>query len=154
MSENKPPLAPGAPLGPYTLQALLGRGQDTEVYRSHSPEVKRDVALKIYHPKPGQITGAQFKNDVGAIAALKHPNIMRIFDYGVEGDLYYIVMELVEGSSLRDLLSTHPTGLAREETMRLFSQLASAVASVTISASFTVISNQIMFCWTRASALS
>ncbi len=128
MSENKAQLMPGAKLGPYTLGALLGRGRDTEVYRASSPDLKHDAALKIYYADPGRLSSATFRNEVGVIAALKHPNIMRLYDYSTEDSRYYIVMELIEGTGLRDLLSAHPTGLERAEALRLFSQLASAVA--------------------------
>jgi serine/threonine protein kinase len=130
MSENKPQpqIGLGSKLGSYTLRALLGRGRDTEVYRAYSPELKRDVALKIYHPDLKRFTSAQFKKEMGTIAALKHPNIMRIYDFGIEGELYYIVMEKIKGTGLRDMLSAHPTGLERDETLRIFSQLASAVS--------------------------
>jgi serine/threonine protein kinase len=129
MTENKPQpqVVFGSKLGAYTLRTFLGRGRDTEVYRAYSPELKRDVALKIYHPDLEHFTSAQFKKEMSTIAALKHPNIMRIYDFGIEGELYYIVMEKIEGTGLRDLLSAHPTGLERDETLRIFDQLASAV---------------------------
>jgi serine/threonine protein kinase len=128
MSENKSPLMPGAKLGSYTLGALLGRGRNTEVYRASSPDLKHDAALKVYAADNDRLSSAAFKNEVRTIAALKHPNIMRLYDYGTEGSRYYIVMELIDGTGLRDLISAHPTGLERAETMRIFSQLASAVA--------------------------
>ncbi len=127
MSENRPQLASGSTFGAHTIGALLGRGRDTEVYRAYSNTIRRDVALKIYHPCA--ITSDEFKHEIATIAALKHPNIMRIYDYGAEGPLYYIVMEMIEGTGLRDLLTLHPTGLERGETLRIFSQIASAVAS-------------------------
>lgn len=129
MNEKKAPpqIAPGSRLGAYTLQTLLGRGRSTEVYCAYSPELKREVALKVLHPDRERFSNAQFKKEMGIIAALKHPNIMRIYDFGVEGEWYYIVMEKVEGTGLRDILSAHPTGLDREETLLIFSQIASAV---------------------------
>jgi serine/threonine-protein kinase len=131
MSETKPPapLAPGMKVGPYTLRGLLGRGRDTEVYLATSPELKRDVALKIYRPAPDRLTAAEFKSELGTIAALKHPNLMRVYDFGVEGDWHYVAMELVQGTNLRDKLSAHPRGLGRDETLLIFSQIASAVAT-------------------------
>jgi serine/threonine-protein kinase len=93
--------------------------------------LKRDVAIKIFHPELPQDaeTATSFRQETQAITAVKHPNIMRLYDSGVEGEKYYIVMELVEGTNLRDTLSTHPTGMEREEMLRIFGQLASAVAS-------------------------
>ena len=128
MNENKSQQMPGAKLGSYTLGALLGRGRTTEVYRASSPDLKHDVALKIHYADTDRPSSTAFKNEVRTIAALKHPNIMRLYDYGTEGRRYYIVMELIDGTGLRDLLSAHPTGLERADTLRIFSQLASAVA--------------------------
>jgi serine/threonine protein kinase len=129
MSQNKSlQLMPGATLGSYTLGALLGRGRNTEVYRASSPNMKHEVALKIYYAEVDRLTNTAFKKAVHTITGLKHPNIMRLYDYGSEGNRYYIVTELVEGTRLRDLIAAHPAGLERTDTLRIFSQLASAVA--------------------------
>lgn len=133
MSENKllSQVVSGDRLGNCTILGLVGRGRKTEVYRAYSPELKRDVAIKIFHPDPSQVAelAASFRQETQAISAVKHPNILRLYNSGVEGDKYFIVMELIEGTTLRDILSTHPTGLNRDETLRVFGQLASAVAS-------------------------
>jgi serine/threonine protein kinase len=129
MSQNKSSqLKSGAKLGSYTLGVLLGRGRNTEVYRASSPEMKHKAALKIYYADNDRLTSTTFKNEVRTIAAIKHPNIMRLYDYGTDGSRYYIVTELIDGTRLRDLIVAHPTGLERAETLRIFSQLASAVA--------------------------
>ncbi|MBI5961605.1 MAG: serine/threonine protein kinase [Chloroflexi bacterium] len=133
MSENKPLLllAPGDRIGNYSIRALIGRGKNTAVYRAYHPEQKREVALKILRsaaPQTPEVI-AKFNEEVQAITTLKHPNIMRVFDHGVQAGAYYLIMELVEGTNLRDAISTHPTGLDPEETVRIFGQLASAVAT-------------------------
>jgi len=123
-------LLPGNRIGKYTITGLLGRGRKTEVYRAFHPDLKREVAIKLYSPqgeKTPELT-ACFRREVQAIAALKHPNIVRIYDFDSGGDYYYLVMEFIEGTNLRDLLSLHRTGLNREDALRIFSQLASAVA--------------------------
>jgi serine/threonine protein kinase len=133
MSASKPPshLAPGDRLGHYTIRDLIGRGRNTEVYRVYHPEFKRDVAIKMFRtdiPHSAELT-AKFQKDTAAIIALRHPNVMRVYASGVDRDSYYIVMELVEGTSLRDVLSTHLTGLDRDQTVRIFTQIASGVAT-------------------------
>ncbi len=132
MSEQKslPRLSPGDRLGRYSIRRLLGRSKKAEVYQAFHPDFKRDVAVKIFisHPNPPLELAAAFGRDVQAILKLKHPNIMRVYESDFEAGFLFIVMELVESTSLRDLLSTHPTGLMRDETMRIFSQLVSAVA--------------------------
>jgi eukaryotic-like serine/threonine-protein kinase len=132
MSETQlpSPLSPGYRLEKYTITQLLGRGRTTEVYRATHPELEQPVAIKLYHPVPGRETdiAVQFLSQAETIAALKHPNIIRILGFGLHRQAAYIVMELIEGTRLRDTISAHPTGLTREDTMRIFSQIASAVA--------------------------
>ena len=128
MSEQKSPLKVGDQLGPCLIRDFVGRGKDTEVYLAFYPDLKQEVALKTLRlPTPELI--ACFHEDMQPIAELKHPNIMRIYHFGVTEDRYYIIMERIVGTGLRDLISSHPTGIARDETMRIFSQLASAVAT-------------------------
>jgi serine/threonine-protein kinase len=131
MSEPTTQLKPSQQIGPCIVRDFIGRGKDTEVYRAFYPDLKQEVALKILHSKAGspEKMAACFRQDMQPIADLKHPNIMRVFGFGVAEGRYYIIMELIEGTGLRDLISAHPTGLDRDETMRIFSQLASAVAT-------------------------
>ncbi len=132
MSENKPQVKIGDQVGPCMVRELLGRGRDTAVYRAFYPELKQEVALKILRSDtlPTAEMTVCFKEEMQPIANLKHPNIMRIFDYGaVENRYYYVIMELVVGTGLRDLISGHPAGLERDEYIRIFNQLASAVGT-------------------------
>ena len=132
MSETKPPsrLSPGSQLGKYTIKRLLGRGRTAEVYRALDPDLARDVAIKVFHPTPDQVAtiADDFRTEVRGFAALKHPNLVRIYGVGVAGNTFFVVMELIEGTVLRDKISEHPRGLGRDTTVRIFSQVASAVA--------------------------
>jgi serine/threonine protein kinase len=130
-SKSASHLASGDRLGNYTIRELIGRGRDTEVYRAYHPEFRRDVAIKVFRtdvPHSAEIV-ARFQKDTAAMIALRHPNIMRVYESGVSKDSFYIVMELVESTSLRDVLSTHLTGLDRDRTMRIFTQIASGLAT-------------------------
>ncbi len=69
-----------------------------------------------------------FVSQTKDIIALKHPNIMRVLESGMAGHSYYIVMELFEGTTLRDELSTNPRGFERDTALRYFQQIASAIA--------------------------
>jgi len=121
----------GSQVGPYKILRLVNRGKTSAVYRAHAPRLGRDIALKILQPglplTPDLI--ACFTQEVRAIAALKHPNLIRVYDYGTYRSAGYVVMEWIAGSSLRDMLSSRPTGLDREDTDRLFGEIASGVAS-------------------------
>ena len=124
-------LGPGDRLGKFTIRNLIGRGKGTEVYRASHSDFRHDIAIKCYQfdISANSDLAAQFERDVRAIVALRHPNLMRVYEAGTDGSRQYIVMELIEGKTLRDLLSTHPTGLDRDETLRIFSQIASAIAT-------------------------
>jgi eukaryotic-like serine/threonine-protein kinase len=126
-----PRLGPGDRLGKFTIRSLIGRGKTTEVYRASHSDFRHDVAIKCYQLDIAADSDlpAQFERDVRAIAELRHPNITRVYEAGLDGSRQFIVMELIEGRTLRDLLSTHPTGLERDETVRIFSQIASAIGT-------------------------
>ncbi|MBN2303557.1 MAG: serine/threonine protein kinase [Anaerolineae bacterium] len=134
MSEIKlpPALLPGSKLDKYTIERLTGRGKTTEVYRALHPDYNNTVAIKLYHHAPEQRAEvmAHFRQDIAMIATLKHPNIIRIYDFGHHHNALFVVMEFVAGTRLRDMISSHPTGLNREDALRIFSQIASAVAYV------------------------
>ena len=92
-------LNPGNHLGPYEIVAPLGAGGMGEVYRARDTRLGRDVALKVL---PVDLAGdtarrARFEQEARLLAALNHPNILGIHDIGDS----YVVMELVEGSTLR-----------------------------------------------------
>ena len=92
-------LVPGTHLGPYEIVAPLGAGGMGEVYRARDTRLGRDVALKVL---PVDLAGdtarrARFEQEARLLAALNHPNILGIHDIGDS----YVVMELVEGSTLR-----------------------------------------------------
>src|SRR5437867_10107474 len=100
------PLSSGTRLGPYEILAALGAGGMGEVYRARDSRLDRDVAIKVL---PVSVAGdpdtlARFEREAKAVAALSHPNILSIFDFGAEGGISYAVMELLEGETLRGKL--------------------------------------------------
>ncbi len=94
----------GTRLGPYEIVAPLGRGGMGEVYRARDARLDREVAVKVL--PPGVATDAdrrqRFEREAKAIAALSHPNILAIFDFGVAGGVAYAVTELLNGKTLRE----------------------------------------------------
>ena len=99
----------GKRVGRFRLQALLGQGAVGRVFRAEDTTLHRRVALKLIntHDRDGQINpqADQFLTEARAAAALEHPHIVQIFEAGESGSLCYIAMELLEGGSLRDLVS-------------------------------------------------
>ncbi|MCS6870116.1 MAG: serine/threonine protein kinase, partial [Anaerolineae bacterium] len=118
----------GQTLGQYQITALLGKGGMATVYRARQASINRDVAIKVI--KPDLIESEEFKirfnREAQVIAALSHPHILKVFDYGQHGDLVYLVMELLSGGSLADLLR-RGTRLELTEVTRLLDQIASAL---------------------------
>ena len=123
-------LMPGDRLDQFTIQTQLGQGENALVYRASHPAYEHAVAIKVFHPDVTRTESLTplFTTQVSEIAVLRHPNIMRVLDSGVTGDSYYIVMQLIEGTTLRDKVSTHPRGFDRETALSLFQQIASAIA--------------------------
>ena len=101
-------LIPGSRLGSYVILSPLGAGGMGEVYRARDAKLDRDVAIKVL---PASVAGdpdalARFEREAKAVAALSHPNILSIFDFGASDGMAYAVMELLEGETLRGKLDT------------------------------------------------
>ncbi|MFY9550815.1 MAG: protein kinase [Thermoanaerobaculia bacterium] len=99
-------LPAGTRLGPHEILAPLGAGGMGEVYRAKDSKLKRDVAIKVLPQSVAADpdTLARFEREALAVAALSHPNILSIFDFGTQDGVSYAVMELLEGETLRGRL--------------------------------------------------
>ena len=100
-------LAAGTRLGPYEILSLLGAGGMGEVYRAKDSKLDRDVAIKVL---PARVSDdpnalARFEAEARAVAALNHPNILSIYDFGSYGETRFAVMELLVGDTLRARLA-------------------------------------------------
>jgi eukaryotic-like serine/threonine-protein kinase len=108
-------LQPGTRLGPYEILSPLGAGGMGEVYRARDAKLGRDVAIKVLPPAfatdPERL--ARFEREAQAVAALSHPNILAIFDFGEQEGTAYAVTELLEGETLRDRLETGPMSVRK-----------------------------------------
>jgi hypothetical protein len=98
----------GKTVGPYLVVAKLGEGGMGEVYRARDSRLGRDVAVKVLPVAFSDDTErrARFEREAQAVAALSHPNVVAIFDTGVHDGHLYVVMELLNGETLRDRLAT------------------------------------------------
>ena len=104
------PLAVNARLGHYEIRSFLGAGGMGEVYRARDPRLNRDLAIKVLRQEGAANVDwrSRFEREARAVAALNHPNIVAIYDVGEEAGQQYIVSELIEGESLRSLLTGKP----------------------------------------------
>src|SRR5664279_2290878 len=96
-------LLPGARLGSYEIVSPLGAGGMGEVYRARDSKLKRDVAIKVLPASLAMDADVleRFEREALAVAALSHPNILAIYDFGSDGGVTYAAMERLEGETLR-----------------------------------------------------
>ena len=92
--------------GRYRLERRLGSGGMADVWLAQDVELGRPIAIKVLHDRFAQDAQfvERFRREAAAAAGLKHPNVVGVFDRGQVEDTYYIAMEYVEGSSLKDLI--------------------------------------------------
>src|SRR3989442_10264195 len=123
------PLAPGTRLGPYEILAPLGAGGMGEVYRARDTRLEREVAIKVL---PERLASdpealARFGREARAVAALSHPNILAIHDFGLSGDTAYSVTEKLEAQTLWERIGGSP--LPVREAVDYALQIARRVAA-------------------------
>ena len=123
-------LTVGTKLGPYEIVGIVGAGGMGEVYRARDGRLGRDVALKIlseaFASDPERLR--RFEQEARAVAALNHPNILGVYDIGSQNGSPYLVSELLEGESLREILrgGPVPSRKAGDYAVQIASGLAAA----------------------------
>lgn len=120
----------GSQLGRYHLTECIGTGGMGAVYCAHDPKLDRWVAIKVLSPNltwDGQFL-ERFQRECRAVAALKHPNIVAVYDVGqsADGSLHYLVMELLSGQPL-DRLIEESKGLPPAQVSSIVRQIAAAL---------------------------
>ena len=118
----------GRMIGSYRVLALLGAGGMGHVYRAKDTKLGRDVAIKILPDKfsSNRQWVKRFEQEARAASALNHPSVVTIHEIGQTGSLYYIVMELIEGQTLREILESGPPPV--KEVVALAAQIADGLA--------------------------
>lgn len=123
-------------LGKYRIVARLGRGGMARVYKAYQPGLDRYVAVKVLHSHllDDKSFIQRFEREATAVARLRHPNIVQVFDFDVQDDLYYMVMEFIEGPTLKHELeerlkngSAQSQPFKNEEVVHIITSLAEAI---------------------------
>src|SRR5215210_6722727 len=119
-------------IGSYRIEERIGRGGMGVVYRGQHLKLPREVAIKSISPRTGKHDlrrlRHRFEREAFIQSQLDHPGIVKIYDYIVAEQTYYIVMEYVEGHSLAGLLAHEAHPLLVERALYLFEQILMAVA--------------------------
>lgn len=108
-SEALQPLEPGDTLGPYAIRATLGAGGMGDVYRALDPRLGREVALKVLREAPA---GRGWLDEGRALARLRHPAVVTVFEAGEAQGRHFLAMELVQGTDFRTWLAAKPRSVA------------------------------------------
>src|ERR1043166_4830808 len=124
-------LQPGDKVGRYEIVAFVGAGGMGQVYRARDAQLARDVAIKLLPPVPDssaqQVVG-RFQQEARALGLLNHPNLVTVYDFGTHGESFYIVLELLEGETLRERLR-NAGPLTQRKAIRFATQIANGMAA-------------------------
>ena len=99
----------GQTLGKYRVLESLGRGGMAQVYRGYHPQLDRQVAIKVLRADLIEQDEflERFRREAHAVSGLRHTNIVQVFDFDIQDDLYFMVMELLEGDTLRSRMNEY-----------------------------------------------
>ena len=103
-------LEPGGMVGPCGVDSLIADGGMGRVYRAHDSSLDREVAIKVL-PSQYAADGARlrrFEQEARASGALTHPNLVTVYDVGIDHGRPYLVTELLDGETLRERLDVAP----------------------------------------------
>lgn len=123
----------GKTIGKYQIVSQLGRGGMAEVYKAYQTNLDRHVALKLMHAFLVEDKDfiARFEREAKNVAALRHPNIVQVYDFDVINGMPYMVMEFIEGPSLKGYLEDlahQGKALSLDEAIRIISEVGEALA--------------------------
>lgn len=116
--------------GRYEVLNYIGGGGMSRVYLAHDVILGRDVAIKVlnYDFSNEEELKRRFMREALSATSLTHPNIVDIFDVGEDGDIHYLVMEYIEGQTLKEFIVSNGP-LSPEEALPIMQQLVSAISN-------------------------
>jgi serine/threonine protein kinase len=124
----------GQTLGNYRIVERIGRGGMATVYKAYQPALERYVAVKVIHQQLASDEEQflkRFHREAKSVATLRHPNIVQVFDFGIQDDLSYMVMEYLDGTTLKaelNALAQKGETMPLAQVLSIFQDIAKAVA--------------------------
>ncbi|MGF1468734.1 MAG: protein kinase [Sandaracinaceae bacterium] len=117
--------------GRYRLEKVLGKGGMGAVYEATQVDLGRPVAIKLLHPSVAMSVDStrRFQREAKVTAALQHPNVVKIHDFGLDGQRLYLVMERLYGQPLRALVDTGKPPLPHGRTASIGRQVADVLVA-------------------------
>ncbi|MFP3853151.1 MAG: serine/threonine protein kinase [Anaerolineales bacterium] len=118
--------------GRYQIESLLGQGGMSAVYKATDPNLRRQVAIKMIHPHLSQDPQfvSRFEEEAAAVARLKHPNIIQVYDFDHDHDTYYMVLEYVSGETLAERMRRFTEageGMPAEDAVKIAASVCDAL---------------------------
>ncbi len=110
----------------FEIQEMIGQGGMGIVFRAFHPELQSYAAIKIMRPELARQAGfyERFLQEARIAARLKHPNIANVFNFGTFEESFYLMMDCIEGPSMRQLLRDNKSGLPLYDVLQIFLQIA------------------------------
>lgn len=118
----------GESVGPYKITEYIAQGGMATIFKAYQATLDRYVALKVIHPalKEDQSFVARLKREAAIIAKLSHPNIVSVYDFGGADGMPYLVLQFVEGKTLKDVL--REGNLSPQQILNIVRPVAAALA--------------------------
>ncbi len=123
----------GKTIGKYEIVEYIGRGATADVYKAYQPVLERYVAIKLLHPFLSEDPEflIRFQTEAKAAARLRHPNIVQVIDFDTLHGMYYLVMEFIDGTTLKSKLqelNANQQRLELDEAIRIIRAVATGLA--------------------------
>ena len=120
----------GEVINNFQIEEVIGKGGMGIVYRAHHPELQTDLAVKVLRGELARQSGfyERFLQEARTAARLDHPNIAKVTNFGQFEGSYYLMMEFIEGISLRDLLRQNKQGIPLNDIIQIFLQIADVLS--------------------------